>query len=161
MLKNECDSAGVRWCVPCEVQEIHYPHPQAEACQGERDFAAIRYTLFTSAWPFNAQSLVIATGGLSIPKIGATPLVIKSPNSSVFRYSIKARVGTAQFSPGRVGSLFRIGRYFYRCCGELPEAIIPRKFAFHPSRVERPGHFTNILILGAWKSALHQSVARP
>ena len=61
MLKNECDAAGVCWGMPCEVHQVE-----------RRDYAP-RYTLLTSRGQFHAHSLVIATGGLSIPKIGATP----------------------------------------------------------------------------------------
>jgi len=58
MLKQECDDAGVRWCQPCEVQEI-----------GRSD----AFYVTTSRGKFRTESLVIASGGLSIPKIGATP----------------------------------------------------------------------------------------
>ena len=79
MLKGECDAAGVRWCVPCEIykiEQISSPPPSAGEGLGERDYAT-RYTLSTSHGMFKAQSLVIATGGLSIPKIGATPFGYK------------------------------------------------------------------------------------
>lgn len=58
MLKSECDAAGVRWCMPCSVEKI------------ERSDA---FQVSTSRGKFRAESLVVATGGLSIPKIGATP----------------------------------------------------------------------------------------
>lgn len=63
MLKQECDAAGVRWCQPCEVQEI-----------GRSD----AFYLGTSRGKYRAESLVVATGGLSIPKIGATPFGYKT-----------------------------------------------------------------------------------
>jgi predicted Rossmann fold flavoprotein len=62
MLKSECDAAGVCCRVPCSIQNI------------------VKDDLFqvaTSRGLFKAQSLVIATGGLSIPKIGATPFGYK------------------------------------------------------------------------------------
>ncbi len=59
MLKSECDAAGVRWCMPCSVEKI------------ERSDA---FLVATPNVKYRASSLVIATGGLSIPKIGATPL---------------------------------------------------------------------------------------
>ncbi len=62
MLKAECDKAGVRWCRPCEVQEI-----------GRSD----AFYVTTSSGKFRAESLVIATGGISIPQIGATPFGYK------------------------------------------------------------------------------------
>ncbi len=58
MLKRECDAAGVRWCMPCSVEEVGYSDA---------------FHVTTSRGRFRAESLVIATGGLSIPKIGATP----------------------------------------------------------------------------------------
>jgi len=96
MLKSECDAAGVRWCMPCEVQKIYSPRPldgttshstslpedgnqvagYAGEGLGERaraQQAATRFILTTTHGTFHAHSLVIATGGLSIPKIGATP----------------------------------------------------------------------------------------
>lgn len=68
MLKSECDAAGVRWCAPCEILKI--------ASLPERG-GAKRFALTTSHGAFDTQSLVIATGGLSIPKMGATPFGYK------------------------------------------------------------------------------------
>ena len=62
MLKSECDAAGVRWCMPCSVEKIE--HSDA-------------YYVTTPRGKYRAASLVIATGGLSIPKIGATPFGYK------------------------------------------------------------------------------------
>ncbi len=79
MLKAECDAAGVRWSMSCEVGKIEQlisPLPLAGEGLGER-VAANRFTLSTSRGTFNTHSLIIATGGLSIPKIGATPFGYK------------------------------------------------------------------------------------
>ncbi|MBA4382102.1 MAG: aminoacetone oxidase family FAD-binding enzyme [Sideroxydans sp.] len=62
MLKKECDDAGVKWMRPCEMGEIR---------------RTTRFTVMTSRGLLEAGSLVIATGGLSIPKIGATPFGYK------------------------------------------------------------------------------------
>jgi predicted Rossmann fold flavoprotein len=72
MLMNECDEVGVRWCNPCEVYEIKTDYQQETAGQPEIKYQTHRYTLATSRGAFQTRSLVIATGGLSIPKIGAT-----------------------------------------------------------------------------------------
>ncbi|MDD5058362.1 MAG: NAD(P)/FAD-dependent oxidoreductase [Sideroxydans sp.] len=89
MLKTECDAAGVRWCMPCEVQSISplHPHPSPlPAGEGavtglgvgeHSPQAAARYSITTPRGKYRATSLVIATGGLSIPKIGATPFGYK------------------------------------------------------------------------------------
>ena len=58
MLKAECDAGNVSWRMPCTVQEV--------GKSGEH------FRIATSAGEVQAASLVIATGGLSIPKIGAT-----------------------------------------------------------------------------------------
>ena len=65
MLKDECDAGHVQWRMPCEVGQITRAEP--EGGQGGAVFA-----LQTSLGPLLAANLVIATGGLSIPKIGAT-----------------------------------------------------------------------------------------
>jgi predicted Rossmann fold flavoprotein len=62
MLKSECDAAGVHWCMPCSVEQIE--HSDA-------------YYVTTTRGKYRSSSLVIATGGLSIPKIGATPFGYK------------------------------------------------------------------------------------
>jgi predicted Rossmann fold flavoprotein len=72
MLKAECDEAGVRWCMPCEVERIA-PCPQADNEPRERACFAVS----TTRENYCAESIVIATGGLSIPRIGATPFGYK------------------------------------------------------------------------------------
>ena len=58
MLRAECDAAGVLLRLPCTVGSV------ARADGG--------YELATGAGPIRCRRLVIATGGLSIPAIGAT-----------------------------------------------------------------------------------------
>jgi len=73
MLKKECDQADVKWSVPCEVHSLQ-PHI------GDRQKNKVdesRFILSTSCGEIHTQSIVIATGGLSIPKIGATPFGYK------------------------------------------------------------------------------------
>ncbi len=83
MLKSKCDAAGVKWCSPCKVEEVS--HSDA-------------FYITTSKGKLRAQSLVVATGGLSIPKIGATP----------FGYQIAERFGIpiAKLRPGLVPLTF-------------------------------------------------------
>jgi predicted Rossmann fold flavoprotein len=79
MLKTECDEAGVRWCLGAEVQEIE-PHACSDLQLGEAEKVPVQgfyFKLSTTQGRFNVRSLVIATGGLSIPKTGATPLGYK------------------------------------------------------------------------------------
>ena len=58
MLRAECDAGNVQWRIPCAVQSI----------QREGD----HFSLQSDAGALSAQRVVIATGGMSIPKIGAS-----------------------------------------------------------------------------------------
>ena len=63
MLRDACSDAGVRWAIPCSVQSI-------ERLAGD---AALPWRVHTDQGSFQSRSLVVASGGLAIPKIGATP----------------------------------------------------------------------------------------
>lgn len=68
MLRAECDEAGVKRFMNCEINEVKYtPDEGLEKPKGHM------FHVRTSREDFNAPSLVIATGGLSIPQTGATP----------------------------------------------------------------------------------------
>lgn len=58
LLRAECDAGGVRWQTGCTIEEIRK--------EGD-DFL-----LLTTQGTVRAGAVVVATGGLSIPKIGAT-----------------------------------------------------------------------------------------
>jgi predicted Rossmann fold flavoprotein len=59
MLESECRSAGVKILTGVQVQEVSRSGP---------------FLVLASEAEFEAEALVVATGGLSIPKIGATSL---------------------------------------------------------------------------------------
>ncbi|HSS27071.1 MAG TPA: aminoacetone oxidase family FAD-binding enzyme, partial [Usitatibacter sp.] len=63
MLRAECAKGGVEWWQPCQVRELTH------------DGSAFR--LGTSRSSVTTKSLVIASGGLTVPKIGATPFAYK------------------------------------------------------------------------------------
>jgi len=75
MLKAECDAGGVQWRMPCAVTGV------------TKEEAGFR--IATADGPVHATSLVIATGGLTVPKIGATP----------FGYRIAEQFGMAVVPP--------------------------------------------------------------
>jgi predicted Rossmann fold flavoprotein len=75
MLKAECDAAGVRWQMPSSVAAV------------ARTDAGFRVE--TDEGPREASSLVVATGGLTVPKIGATP----------FGYRLAEQFGLAVVPP--------------------------------------------------------------
>jgi predicted Rossmann fold flavoprotein len=59
LLKSECVKGQVQWRMPCAVQSV------AHGAEG--------FTVTTAQGAQRSKSLVIATGGLSVPKIGASP----------------------------------------------------------------------------------------
>jgi predicted Rossmann fold flavoprotein len=75
MMVAECAAGGVAWRQPCEIRSTR--------SEGNR------FLLDTTAGPLDVESLVIATGGLTVPKIGATP----------FGYRIAEQFGLAIVPP--------------------------------------------------------------
>ena len=61
-LLKECEAGGVTRWQPCAVQGVAYADADS----------ATRYTVLTDQGPVSARSLIVATGGLPVPKIGAT-----------------------------------------------------------------------------------------
>lgn len=59
MLKSECDRGGVEWRMPCEVRAV--------TREGRT------FTVTTDQGTYRAPSLVVASGGLSVARIGAGP----------------------------------------------------------------------------------------
>jgi len=60
MLKAECDAGKVQWRMPCAVDEVLVAEGGG-------------YVLKTSSGEVSVENIVIATGGLSIPKITDCP----------------------------------------------------------------------------------------
>jgi predicted Rossmann fold flavoprotein len=83
MLQAECDAAGVRWLMPAQVQSVG---------------RGPRFQIITDRGTLGADSLVIASGGLSIPQIGASP----------FGYRIAEQFGleVTELRPALVGLTF-------------------------------------------------------
>lgn len=75
MLVDECRDGGVAWRRPCRVTEVQP--------------AAGGWRLDTDREPIEVASVVVATGGLSIPKIGATD----------FGHRLARRLGIAVIEP--------------------------------------------------------------
>jgi len=79
MLKDACDAAGVQWAMPCAVKQV----ARIEGKDG------MRFSLATERGTFRCQSLVIASGGLAVPQIGASP----------FGYKLAEQLGLAVVPP--------------------------------------------------------------
>jgi predicted Rossmann fold flavoprotein len=75
MLVAECAKGGVAWRQPCAVGGLRR--------------AGDRFEVETAMGPLRCASLVIATGGLTVPKIGATP----------FAYQVAGQFGVAVVPP--------------------------------------------------------------
>ena len=103
LLKHECSTTGVKFLAPCSISEV------------VRDGS---FEAHTSRGIFHAQSLVIATGGLSIPKSGATP----------FGYKIAEQFGipVTKLKPGLVPLSFHPQEWavFTELSGISVDAII-------------------------------------
>ena len=111
LLKGKCDAAGVRFLMPCQVEKV----------AKDKDFE-----VDTSLGKFQAQSLVIATGGLSIPKIGATPLGYKiaqqfclpvtklKPGLVPLSFHPEEWADFAEISGVSVDAVVRVGRQSFR-----------------------------------------------
>jgi predicted Rossmann fold flavoprotein len=93
LLSNECSDAGVAWQMPCKVLDVIY----TADCQTTQNNPS-RFTIKTDRNTLMANALVIATGGLSIPQIGA----------SDFGYRLANQFGipVTPLRPGLVGLTF-------------------------------------------------------
>ncbi len=118
MLKGECDAAGVHWCMSCSVEKIE-----------RRD----GFHVSTSRGGYRAESLVIATGGLSIPGIGATP----------FGYQVAEQFGVpmTRLKPGLVPLSFHPEEW--AALGELAGISVDAAVSFGKQRFRENLLFTH------------------
>jgi len=79
MLKDACDDAGVQWAMSCAVRQV----TRIEGMDG------MRFAVAMERGTFRCQSLVVATGGLAVPQIGASP----------FGYRLAEQFGLAVVAP--------------------------------------------------------------
>lgn len=70
MLLQECEAYGVEIRINCKVNKICQGNNKTEEKRETNNHSS--YILESNQGNFSCESLVIATGGLSIPKIGAT-----------------------------------------------------------------------------------------
>jgi len=74
LLEDECVDAGVEVRLNCRVlQRAEGGSWAVERIADSANPASSQYQVSTTAGTFTARSLVIATGGLSFPRLGATP----------------------------------------------------------------------------------------
>jgi predicted Rossmann fold flavoprotein len=100
MLLDECDTSRVTLRLKCSVTSIRHDSP---------------FLLDTTLGPITAGSLVIATGGLSIPLMGATG----------FAYDVARQLGLA-VAPTRAGLVpFTFTGSFLEFCNRLSGVSVP------------------------------------
>jgi len=134
LLESECREAGVQIFLQSRIQEV----------QRTTDFV-----VRTESGEFCAPALVIATGGLSIPKMGATPFGYELAR----QFGLKI-VGTKPalvpfVLAGKDRSRYlRLGGRFSRSGRAGQSSRLPREDADHSSRLERARDTANFLVLG-------------
>ncbi|HTW46315.1 MAG TPA: aminoacetone oxidase family FAD-binding enzyme [Acidobacteriaceae bacterium] len=65
LLLAECQAAGVRIVLNVHIRNVDCDNPAAPGAPG-------KFTVLTQSATYSAAKLIVATGGLSIPKMGAT-----------------------------------------------------------------------------------------
>ena len=120
MLLRECEAGRVQRRQPCAVQAVH-------AAEGG-------FELDTDAGPVRTRQLVIATGGLSIPKIGATD----------FGYRIAKQFGhkLVETRPALVPLTFDVGSW----APFVPLAGVSLEVAIEAGEGKRRGRFVEDLL---------------
>lgn len=98
MLQCECEAAGVIWQMPSQVKRIEYIPANKET-----QSAGQKFILATECNTIEASSLVVATGGLSIPQIGASALGYQVANQFNIRVT--------PLRPALVGLTFAAGDF--------------------------------------------------
>lgn len=79
MLDQECRVAGVTRIMQAGISQVHHKGEGGNAC----------FVVETTRGNFNSQSLIVATGGLAVPQIGATP----------FGYQLAEQFGLPMVAP--------------------------------------------------------------
>ncbi len=157
VLLRECEAGGVQRWQPCAVQSVAYHEAAADN--------PARYTLHTDRGIVTCRSLVVATGGLSIPKIGATDFGFKLAR----QFGLKV----VEPHPALVPLTFDGNAWapFADLAGlAMPVAIstgekktahhLPRGSAVHAPGPERPCRAANIELLAARPAAAHRPAPR-
>ena len=129
LLIAECDDAGVEFKLGCDVKAIVAPPELGLDVFDNRLLNGVklssnnvaepgRYQIHTSKGTFDCASLVIATGGLSVPKVGAT----------AFGYNVAKQFGlkVIETAPALDGFVFNENdsRRFYDLSGISQDSIV-------------------------------------
>ena len=100
LLRQECDEAGVEWQMGCKVNSMD------RAC---KTAGGNGFILETDKGRLTAGSLVIATGGLSIPQIGAGPFGYRiAEQFSINVTPLRPALVPLIFAPAQVSSFSQL-----------------------------------------------------
>jgi len=98
LLVTECREAGVQIELDCEVKDV------SSAIEGDQT----RFSVSTSSGAYQSEKLVIASGGPSIPKMGATDFGLKlAKQLGINTYNFVAGLVPFTFPEKELDSLFR------------------------------------------------------
>jgi predicted Rossmann fold flavoprotein len=89
MLEEECVRVGVRVKLGTDVREVRQDAPGTRQSSAAPAAGARQFTAVTGEHEFAGDALVVATGGISIPKMGATP----------FGYELAKQFGLSVIEP--------------------------------------------------------------
>jgi predicted Rossmann fold flavoprotein len=120
MLKAECDAGGVQWRMPVGVKAVVKEGEHFRIASGSGDIVA--------------RSLVVASGGLSIPKIGATDFA--------FRLAKQFGLPLIEPRPGLVPLTFNTGGW----APFVPMAGISLEVDIEAGEKKSRGHFREDLL---------------
>ena len=135
MLKAECERGRVTWRVPCAVERVAHD--------------GSGFDVATSQGGIRAASLVVATGGLTVPKIGATPFAYRiAEQFGLAVVAAAAGAGAARLGTRRPRALRRALRRVRRRGGRLRRRPLSREPAVHAPRAVGARDPADLVVLG-------------
>ena len=137
LLLDAVDDAGVQWAHPCSVQRVV-----------ALDAVDDRFALETDRGTFRCASLVVATGGLAVPKLGATPFGYRLAEQFGLRVvPPKPALVPLALPPQTLCDACADLRRLLRCGSAPRQCAVSRKGAGDASRTVRAGDPANLELL--------------
>ena len=146
MLLEECRRASVTIRTQTSLQLI--------------EKRADKFHVQTPGGAYCADSFVVASGGLSIPKMAQREQATTSPAIRHHDCSHAAGVGAAHLCGVRCSGMAGTGGHRAPCPGEFLQAVVPGSDSIHTSRTQRPGRTANFFVLAACSAGAHRHDAR-
>jgi phytoene dehydrogenase-like protein len=131
LLEKECAAAGVHLFTRTTVKEV---------------LRSDQFVARADNKEFRTPVLVVATGGLSIPKIGATDFGYRLARQFGLRVC-KTRPGASHLQRRRSPSVRGFGGSLHRCHRCVQRPAFPGEDAHHPSGTQRAGDPADLVVL--------------